>query len=184
LQLERIYRAAGVDPKQVEQIRSAQSELLAAIRAEAGEEVIRPRLRELVRLQLQVPGGNAPDEATLTETVEQSADIASPWFRFFLSYDPRTTLRKLEVPVLALYGELDLQVPADQNLPQVRQALAASGNRDVTVEVLPDLNHLFQSARTGSPDEYYGIEETFSPVALQRISDWILARFARRDEAA
>jgi hypothetical protein len=35
------------------------------------------------------------------------------------------------------------------------------------------LNHLFQTAGKGSPDEYVKIEETFSPVALDLISDWI-----------
>ena len=110
--------------------------------------------------------------------------MASPWFRSFLAHDPRPTLRKLAVPVLALFGGLDLQVPADQNLPEARKALAESGNGDVTVEALPGLNHLFQPAQTGSPDEYYGIEETFSPAALREITDWIVARFARLEEAA
>jgi len=75
--------------------------------------------------------------------------------------------------VLALNGGLDLQVPADENLAGIRQALAAGGNRDVTTEKLPGLNHLFQTARTGAPSEYAEIEETFAPAALQRIGDWI-----------
>jgi hypothetical protein len=184
LQLERIFRAAGVDDDKVQQIRAAQGELLAAIRAESGEEPVRAKLRELIRLQLEATSGTAPDEETLAATLEQNADIASPWFRFFLGHDPRPTLRKVDVPVLALFGELDLQVPADQNLPEARKALAESGSGDVTVESLPGLNHLFQPAQTGSPDEYYGIEETFSPIALRKITEWILARFAQPEEAA
>ena len=41
---------------------------------------------------------------------------------------------------------------------------------------LPGLNHLFQTAPTGSPNEYASIEETMSPVALDTIARWILKR--------
>ena len=77
---------------------------------------------------------------------------------------------------MAINGKLDLQVPAGQNLPAIDAALEAGGNESVTTVALPGLNHLFQTATTGAPAEYARIEETFSPVALATISDWILAR--------
>ena len=43
-----------------------------------------------------------------------------------------------------------------------------------TVE-FPGLNHLFQTAKTGTLNEYSQIEETLSPRALEQISSWILA---------
>ena len=98
--------------------------------------------------------------------------VSSPWFRFFLTYDPATALRKLTIPVLDLNGSLDLQVPPAQNLPAIRKALA--GNQRAEVDELPGLNHLFQNAKTGSPAEYEQIEETISPVALDKIAKWIL----------
>jgi len=100
--------------------------------------------------------------------------LTSPWFRFFLTYDPSTALRKLTIPVLDLNGSLDLQVPPAQNLPAIRKALA--GNKHAEVDELPGLNHLFQTAKTGSPAEYEQIEETISPVALDKIASWILKR--------
>jgi hypothetical protein len=33
---------------------------------------------------------------------------------------------------------------------------------------------LFQTAKTGAPAEYAQIEETMSPVALEKVSSWIL----------
>ena len=42
--------------------------------------------------------------------------VTGPWFRFFLTYDPRPTLGKVKCPVLALNGDKDLQVPAKENL--------------------------------------------------------------------
>jgi hypothetical protein len=79
--------------------------------------------------------------------------------------------------VLALFGELDLQVEPQQNLPQVEAALKAAGNTDFTVKTLPGLNHLFQKAKTGAVGEYATIEETMNPLALETISGWILERY-------
>jgi fermentation-respiration switch protein FrsA (DUF1100 family) len=99
--------------------------------------------------------------------------LTTPWFRAFLTYDPRPALEKVKAPVLALSGALDLQVPPKQNLPVVVAALEAGGNADYEIVKLPGLNHLFQTAKTGSPLEYSKIEETFAPAALQVMGEWI-----------
>ena len=88
--------------------------------------------------------------------------------------DAATALRKLKIPVLALNGSLDLQVPPAQNLPPIRKAFQDAGNTRAEVDELPGLNHLFQTAKTGSPSEYGQIEETISPLALDKIATWIL----------
>jgi fermentation-respiration switch protein FrsA (DUF1100 family) len=100
--------------------------------------------------------------------------VTTPWFRDFLAYDPATALRKVACPVLVLNGEKDLQVPPAQNLPAIRKALEDGGNKHFEIDELPDLNHLFQTAKTGSPIEYAEIEETISPLALGKIAGWIL----------
>ncbi len=105
--------------------------------------------------------------------------IMSPWFRFFLTYDPRPTLQKVACPLLAVNGEKDLQVPAEENLKAIAGALQTGGNGDFTVKKLPGLNHLFQTSLNGSPSEYAKIEETIAPAALQLIGDWILERTAK-----
>ena len=96
------------------------------------------------------------------------------WFRFFLRYDPRSTLRKVQIPVLALNGQKDLQAAPKENLDGIGAALKEGGNKDFSIVVLPQLNHLFQTSLTGMPTEYGEIEETISPIALKTISDWIL----------
>jgi hypothetical protein len=125
-------------------------------------------LERLLGVKLAAEG--APDD----QVAAQIKALTSPWLRFFLTYDPTTALRKLKCPVLALSGSLDLQVPPAQNLPAIRKALAESGNQHAEVDELPGLNHLFQDAKTGSPAEYGQIEETISPVALDKIASWIL----------
>ena len=107
---------------------------------------------------------------------EQLRTVTSPWFFFFLTFDPTTAFERVEVPVLALNGSLDLQVPADPNLRLIREALERGGNRDVTAVEFEGLNHLFQNATTGLPSEYGRIEETMAPEVLQLLTDWIQAR--------
>ena len=80
------------------------------------------------------------------------AQAMTPWMPYFLAYDPRPALARTRVPVLALNGELDLQVDAEQNLTAIRDALMEAGNDDVTTARLPGLNHLFQTAETGLPN--------------------------------
>ena len=104
----------------------------------------------------------------------RSKNLLTPWFRYFLKYDPRPTLEKVKCPVLALNGEKDLQVPAKIDLMEIEKALKKGGNKNFKIVELPCLNHLFQTAKTGSPVEYSKIAETFSPKALKIIKNWIL----------
>lgn len=98
--------------------------------------------------------------------------VLSPWMYFFVTYDPVPTLERVKCPVLALNGSNDLQV-LPENLEIIKKALEAGGNRQVTVKELPGLNHLFQTCKSGSPTLYGTITETFSPVALKEIGEWI-----------
>ena len=103
----------------------------------------------------------------------QLAMLTSPDYRSILADRPAQTLAKVHCPVLAIGGSKDIQVPATASLAATAAALKTAGNRDVTVKELPCLNHLFQTADTGSPAEYGTVEETFAPAALQVVSDWI-----------
>ena len=114
-------------------------------------------------------------EAQLSASANQLNGLITPWFRFFLNYDPRPTLMKVRVPVLAINGESDTQVPAKEDLAAIEQALKDGGNNDYKIVLLPKLNHLFQTSSTGAPSEYGEIEETIAPIALQTMGDWIVA---------
>lgn len=103
----------------------------------------------------------------------QIKTLASPWYRFFVTYDPSEALEQITIPVLALNGTKDVQVDAKQNLTAIEESLQKAGNDKVTVIELEGLNHLFQTAKTGLPKEYATIEETIAPKVLEIISDWI-----------
>jgi dienelactone hydrolase len=128
---------------------------------------------ETLKKDLMKEFGDKIPEAQAAMQIRQAT---SPWFRYFLTYDPAIALQKVKCPVLALIGGKDLQVPASQNLEPIRKALAAGGNHHADVEELPGLNHLFQTAKTGSLTEYGKIEETIAPLALTKISSWVVAQ--------
>lgn len=103
----------------------------------------------------------------------QLATLLSPWYRTFLTYDPIPALESLEIPVLALFGTLDTQVPAEENLSAIEAALERAPTDIFTVRAIDSLNHLFQTAETGLLAEYGQIEETMSPVVLDLIVGWL-----------
>lgn len=104
----------------------------------------------------------------------QLAMARSPWFSFFLDHDPAVVLAQVRCPVLALFGEKDLQVAAGPNRDAIAAALARGGNTRVTTRVLAGANHLYQQAVTGSPSEYATLAKEFVPELLPAISEWIL----------
>jgi pimeloyl-ACP methyl ester carboxylesterase len=156
--------ASGEAPEKAAADAEKQRETLALVESDKD-----PRdLDRLLSVKLAAEG--APD----AQVAAQIKAVTSPWFRFFLTYDPAAALRKLTIPVLVLSGSLDLQVPPAQNLPAIRQALTEADNQHAEIDELPGLNHLFQDAKTGSPAEYGQIQQTMSPVAMEKIAAWIL----------
>ena len=172
-QSDLIIKANGGTDEAAAVNRAAQAAMFAAVKEENDPAVLLTRFREALEPSL----AGVPEEAREARVRAQLAQVTSPWFRYFLTYDPVPALRVLTQPVLAINGEKDTQVPPKENLEAIRLALSEGGNDDVEIVELAGLNHLFQTAETGSPGEYATIEETMSPRALQTMTDWILARF-------
>ena len=176
LQSAAMRRGAGASEDQIARERPLLLKLIAAVKQGADSVAVRAAAEALVSAQLEgLPA--APDSAGRAQLVRTLArQIRSPWFQFFMGYDPRPALARLRCPTLALNGGRDLQVLPKENLAAIESAVRSGGNRDVTVRELPGLNHLFQTARTGSMMEYGVIEETFAPAALAAMSDWLRER--------
>ena len=103
----------------------------------------------------------------------QVSQFRRPWLRYFLKYDPANSLKRIKCRVLALNGEKDVQV-APENLAVIEKAIRHGGNDNVTVKEFPEMNHLFQTCKTGAMDEYATIEQTMDPLVLEEISGWVL----------
>ncbi len=108
------------------------------------------------------------------ELTEQTVEpFTSPWMYYFLKYDPTEAIVNTHCPALLLNGSKDLQVIASQNLPAYERIIAEYGKTNLTLQEMPDLNHLFQHCKTGSPNEYFEIEETISPEVLEKIVEFV-----------
>ena len=165
--------AAAECEKEVARAEAEGQQLMATVVQEKDNAVARQKVHEAAVKRTEAAKKKLDAQLAIADA--QSVAWATPWFRYFLSYDPRPTLMKVRVPVLAINGEKDLQVPAKEDLEAIEEALKAAGNKDYKIMLLPNLNHLFQTTKTGAPSEYAQIEETLAPIALQTIGDWIAA---------
>jgi uncharacterized protein len=134
VQIERIARASGMDEEEIAEALRLQRTLMDLAGAEDWEafeallyETLLEQIQELLeeaREAIEDPEAVARERASI-----QLEGFQSPWFQFFLSYDPAEDWRQITVPVLALFGELDTQVDVEQNRPALEAVLA--GNKDV-----------------------------------------------------
>ena len=173
-QQQLIARALGASEEDIALGQAINRAVFAIVKRESDNQTAADEIIRMIRLYEGLTG--AQRRELETAYTAQFSFLLSPWYRFFLTYDPATSLRQVQVPVLAINGTTDLQVPPD-NLEAIADALAEAGNPDYTTVELPNLNHFFQNSSTGSPAEYASIEETFAPEALNVVSDWLVARF-------
>ncbi|HET6563829.1 MAG TPA: alpha/beta fold hydrolase [Xanthomonadales bacterium] len=175
----RVLKANGATAEELLQQRAIQEQLFAAIRSGEGWDLVKAIIASQVRASVDKlsPEQRAAiadvDAYVNTQVAAQVTAAQTPWFRFFIDYDPVPALEALQVPTLAVFGELDLQVPPDSNRPGMEQAFSRGGQENYTIVTLKSANHLFQQATTGSPAEYPTLEKAFVPELLPLVTDWI-----------
>ncbi|WP_327150321.1 alpha/beta hydrolase family protein [Nocardia sp. NBC_01329] len=156
----RTFAGAGASPEQLDRHLGFLRDWTAALRA--GQLTKAARLSETYNRTL-------PKD--LRATSEEITGQNTPYMAALVSYDPAPALSALRMPVLALFGSKDVQVPPAQNEQPMRDLLGA--DPEATVTVLEGLNHLMQPAGSGLPAEYESIETTIDPVALDAITGWL-----------
>ncbi len=177
VQLRAILEASGVSAPDMARQLATQSRTLELVRDPGRSEELRTLIRATVAEQMA-----GQSEAMIDEmAAAHFASVNSPWFRSFMTHDPRPSLRRVRCPVLALDGSKDLQVLPSQNLPPIREALEEAGNGDVTIRELPGMNHMFQEADTGVMTEYAQIETTMDPRVIEMIRAWVRERAGLAD---
>ena len=122
--------------------------------------------------------GTVPDHmkglvGSADDMKQQVAQLNTPWFRYFLNYNPAESLKKTKCPILFLIGDKDTQVDAELHVPVAKKIFDETGNKQTAIVRYPSLNHLFQECKTGLPNEYVTIEQTISPKVLETMSNWI-----------
>jgi alpha/beta superfamily hydrolase len=176
MQDELIARILGVSETEIKKIKQRNSEIYALVGKSTDLRLLKADLSKLAKEKniLDAPAQLMPPKMTKEQFISaQLENLSSPWFQYVMKYDPGSTLKKVRCPVLAINGEKDVQVPPKENLQTINDILKRAGNEKVTTKELAGLNHLFQECDNGSPLEYQTIEQTFSPVALVLMSEWI-----------
>jgi uncharacterized protein len=181
-QIRMLNEAQGVAGADLERILALQQHAYETVKTGEGWDEFESALRQETSEQLEaLPEAARAQLGNLETFVEQSvaqqmAVMRLPWFHFYITYDPALDLVNIDVPILALFGALDLQVEAELNQAALLAAVEQSDNEDVTIVIFPEANHLFQLAESGHPEEYALLAPDFLPGFLETISEWLLER--------
>jgi len=171
LQLDIAAEKAGVKvPAETRALQKALGE--AAIKS---PEAVKKLLVDAVTKQFTAAAGRAPTPEEVDAAIAKPlAEATHPWAVSYFKIDPRDAWKKLKLPTLLVIGELDTQVPADLTIEALQKA---HGKKAVlTTKKIAGVNHLFQRAKTGMPDEYIDIDETFDPATLDLVTSWLVAQ--------
>lgn len=165
-----VLKAANATPETLASQSRFHKTFLPLVKSERENGELARKIREAwEKLKAEDSAAAAADK----RIAPQLQALLLPSMQSLIRHDPRPVLSQLTCPVLALNGTLDLQVIAEQNLPAIGQALAKARHADYTIVSLPRLNHLFQTAKTGTVGEYGQLEETIAPQVLELIASWL-----------
>lgn len=138
------------------------------------EESLRERLSEQIN---QLPEAQVEALGDVSGFIQSQIDrqlsaAKSDWFKSLIEFQPDDILKELNVPILALFGEKDMQVFPEDNIRKVINLREASDHR-VEYRIIPDANHLFQKAETGMPSEYGMLKREFADGFVAMIVEWL-----------
>lgn len=162
----------GATEEQIQQALSSYGAVLDALQT-GDDATIHDAVIELIKAQLAY---RQPDQ-TIDELPEEQIQqiikqFTAPIMHSYLEYNVASYWSQLKVPTLAIYGSLDTQVSAEQNVPVLKEL--TKDNPDITIVTIEGMNHIFQKAKTGSVTEYGDLEQTVMPELLDTITTWIL----------
>ncbi|WP_396178706.1 alpha/beta hydrolase family protein [Flavobacterium sp.] len=170
-----VGKQAGMSEEELNASKITNQTIYNILKEDVDLSVIKTKLTAYFQSNVdKIPASERPTQQEIDKTLKQEVDgIVTPWLRYFISYNPKENLKKVKCPVLVLNGEKDIQVTADLNTKGITEALKEGGNKKVTLQIFPGLNHLFQHCTTCKAEEYSLIDETFSTEVLKTMSDWI-----------
>ena len=146
-----------------------------------GRAIIDFQLDNLVRGDSTIPLASQDSLIRASKAQFDSLALRSPWTRFFLAYDPLSTIRRVRQPVLILQGATDQQI-REEEARLLDTTLRAAGNRRVTLRILPERNHLFLRDPSGHPTGYQRLpSNTVDGEVLGTLADWAVQTLLTSD---
>lgn len=125
-------------------------------------------------------GSRIPRDSLIALVDRQMDSLAVTGRREVFRWDAAALAARIHVPVAVLQGATDRQVPADQ-ADSLVSLFRRAGNRDVTVRVFPDVNHLLVHDPDGDFQRYYHIEDAnVATEVLDAVGDWLERHLAGR----
>lgn len=136
------------------------------------------KLRDLIRSTVSTARDEDffPDFSSVDEYVDFAVKDSLEWeVLTLLKSRPAEHLAKvsneLEIPVLALWGQLDRHLNAEMESSTYEEVRGPTSKG----EILPGLNHLFQVSQMGYLEDYEKDGPTMRPPVVDRIAEWLSA---------
>jgi len=166
--------AAGARPG--EQILTWQTEMITARLPPLARAILRITRTDVVRSQRKRLDRVKASPADVMRI--QGIRVNARWIRDFLAYDPRPALARITVPVLAITGGQDVQVP-----PEDVKAIGRLVQGTFDGHVVGDLSHLLRpDPESAGPRGYRrAVRQPVSPEVLALITGWVTSHWVRRD---
>lgn len=177
-QTELLARAAKADEKDIAESARISRSIYDIVLSEKDAAKMHADITALLQAEAskQSQTTNMPKDEVDKALEKQVVQITSPWIINFIRYNPQGDLAKLKKPMLYLVGEKDYQVPAEPNVATLKAIIEKGKKKNITINVIPGANHLFQQCKECTTAEYGKLEETFSTEALQLMAEWIKKR--------
>jgi pimeloyl-ACP methyl ester carboxylesterase len=184
-QVEMLGKAAGISEEDLRPKILLQHRVYAVVRANEGwdsleTELYHEALRAYEKAGIREEGGIPADSLARMGSRAQIHGLSTAWFRRLINLDPGPLIRMMRCPILALFGEKDMQVAVGINRPALEENIRAGGTAQLTVMVIPGANHLFQKAISGHPSEYATLKKEFAPGVTEAIAGWIVKQLRHR----
>lgn len=175
LQSKAIAKLDGATDEELKMNEELNKKIYTAIKNPKSND-LKSEIKTILSEELKkLPKEQLPPENEIEKMLEnESKKDSNPWFVYFLKINPDDYWSKLKIPVLALNGSLDAQVTSKENIAGIKTSLEKGKNKSFETVEFPNLNHLFQEAKIGSVAEYAKLEQTISPIVLEKMSSWIL----------
>lgn len=150
--------------------------VLLAAPSWGGRRILEFQLDNMARGDTSLKGARLDSALARIPHRIDSLRASNTWMKFFLDHDVLAVARRVSTPVLLLYGATDQQVTEVQ-AAELSKAIESGGNRDVTVRVFPDLNHLFLYDPVGFPGGYGRLTRSaVEPQVIGTLTDWLVQR--------
>jgi uncharacterized protein len=161
-----VLLAAGARP--AEQVLAWQAEMVAARLPRLVRAILRMARSDVLGTQRKRVARIRASQADVIRV--QGVRLNARWFRDFLAYDPTPVLARIEVPVLAITGGQDVQVP-----PEDVEAMGRLVRGPFEGHVAGDLNHLLRPdpGSLGPRGYRRAVRQPVSPVVLGLVAGWV-----------